>query len=105
MTNRDKKVVIGLIVFFFIAGCIIFLLGFKCGEQITSYIARPFGADHWWWSEEQYKLVIYGMGMFGGFLIFIAHLLFIMMIIRTYIFKPQNNMESDLYDNQEQSDL
>lgn len=105
MTNKDKKVVIGLIVFFFIAGYVIFLVGFKNGEQITSNLARPFGANSWSWSEKQSNLVIYGIGMFGGLWIFIAHLLFIMMIIRSYIFKPENNMESDLKNNQEPLDL
>jgi len=64
-------------------------------------LARPIGANSGFWSEEQYKLVIYGIGMFAGLCIFSAHLLFIMLIVRRYMFKSENTMESNLKIKQE----
>ena len=88
---KDKKVILGMAVFFFIAGLLICLLGFKYGEKIAVNLSKPMGATCWSTSGKQINMVTYGVLAFGGLWIFISHVLFVLLVIRDYLFKPDKD--------------
>jgi len=89
--SRDRKVIVGMTVFFFVAGLLICLLGVKRGESMAMNLSRPIGATAWSTSEYQTKMVTYGVFAFGGLWILTSHVLFVALIIRDYIFKADKN--------------
>lgn len=97
MVKSKKMIVIGLSVFFFIAGIIIYFYGLKNGEAIAFVITRPVNESVWSTSKEQINLTMYGICIFGGLWIVISHIIFVLYVYRNYIdFKEVKIKESQI---------
>lgn len=87
MKMKDRVLVAGMMVFFFVIGIIIFFYGVKNGPEFAVQVTRPAGATSWTTSEMQTKSVSYGICLFGGLWILLSHVLFVLFAARSLIFK------------------
>lgn len=80
MTEKNKTILIGLMVLLFLLGSMLFVYGVKNGQEAAIQLTKPAGESGWTTSREQMNFTMYGICGLGALWVITAHILLIIFI-------------------------